>query len=782
MGKRSKKARGLRDVQRMLAAPATATVDAWVDAIVRTNPTAQDLRDELARERYRLKSSLQSRLIREHADALALRPDEGGSWVLWPRFGGRDACHVVLDELDDDARAWARAQIDAGALEEWEAGRSAPAPGPSRDAPRDAGGDAGALARGRAALEAYDYDQALACFEEALDHKKERAAAALALIDTLVDHLGQYEDALGFEERLPAEATDDPRIRGRLGVAAARIGASGEARRWIKGLRDERAATALAELVRAALRSGATEDAELRLGELRELDAAHPDVAALERELTQARDAHRRAEEAELQASLQRGGEDVEPLARRLLERWPNSRLARQTLEQIEAEKTRARADEAARRAEAERAAGRARAALEHLEIAAALDPERYGADLEILRAEAAQEAWREAEAAVLTAAATGDPEALASAVLELDAAHRARMPGPGWTISEDARWLVEQAVAAAAHRKAPRKVELLRGLVDLFAARARIADEDYDAAEARLAPQERRLSYLAGFDALHAAIRKARAASRAKEVDEALAAARPAVARADSGALAAALEVLRRGSLDPSTRAEVDALQDELRQLEEHERLWQHGEEHEDLFERRRALEQLLEARVRYPWRPGGRDDRAQIERALLQVRRRIDEAWRVRRFELPGGSTTLHFDVSGMDEAPQLWTTPEGRLFVVEQWGPAVTILELGGDPLVVRRGDADRGPRQLRCLEVLSGPSPRRRRSTVGVVREGPGARARRREPRARPRLPDARRAEPGADRDPLRLRRRPVRLDRSGRPAHLRRGPRAPAHPP
>jgi hypothetical protein len=119
MSKRQRPAGRRLDPQDVLAGRVRPTAVELLDLIHRVNPTGRELPAREAELRYRQKARLQSLLVRSFAGEITVVPDpeREGTVSLLHRGRGRDACHAVIAELDEDARGngEARMQVEAGA-------------------------------------------------------------------------------------------------------------------------------------------------------------------------------------------------------------------------------------------------------------------------------------------------------------------------------------------------------------------------------------------------------------------------------------------------------------------------------------------------------------------------------------------------------------------------------------------------------------------------------------------------------------------------------------------
>ena len=248
----------------------TSTVEERVEALLRRggrvrapelvkliheiNPTDLGLPPAAERRRYALKSRLQSLLIRQFPDEIVVSPmpAQEGVVALHYRPHDRDACHAVVSDLDDDARSFVRLQLDLAAegvtrsgapAKEAQKGRPRSAPAPaSRSAPDD---PRQLMRLGHEALEAYDFERAQACFEDAFSRSNGGTPEALALLEFLVDHLAAYPAALEHEARLSQAALRNERVRVLFAFAAANVGDVTTCRRFIAGTEGHHAAASL---------------------------------------------------------------------------------------------------------------------------------------------------------------------------------------------------------------------------------------------------------------------------------------------------------------------------------------------------------------------------------------------------------------------------------------------------------------------------------------------------------------------------------------------------------
>ena len=341
----------LPDPQDIVSGKVRVRIEQLFALIHEVNPTDKGLPARERATRYALKSRLQGVLVRNHADVLEVVPHPTDPAVVSFRHrqADRDAAHAVLAELDDDTRRWAETQLLLAKLPD----RPVEAlkltlPAFERPTPRTLD----ALARGRAAVEAWDYDAAREAFTEAVAASRGGADAARALLDLLVNTLADDVAALAVEHLLSTRAVEDREVRGMLALAAARSGDRERARRLG---RDSGTAELQALLAGLAVRDGDAAEAQVVLARLRDIDAAHPAVVQISDGIQRLKADERRPAEAELAVAVAAGDDAVvERLAVAMLARWPTSEPARQALTGLEGRR---------RSGEAQRLAGEAWAA-----------------------------------------------------------------------------------------------------------------------------------------------------------------------------------------------------------------------------------------------------------------------------------------------------------------------------------------------------------------------------------------------------------------------------------
>jgi tetratricopeptide (TPR) repeat protein len=316
-----------------------------VELIRTINPTGLDLPRAMEERCYATKSRLQSLLLRTFPDEVEARLEPGAPEQVLLRLprSGQEACHALIDGLDPDVRARVRWQLDTADPGE------APGLAPGARAPRSAEAPPGGgqspddhLDLGRAALEAFDLEAAREHLEAAFALGRGAPAAALPLLELLVEHLADYPAARRLEPALSPEALERPRVRALLAMAAAHTGDARLAVRLLRDVEDTAAGDVLAVLAATAIRAGELAAAERHLDALRERCPAHPEVHPLAVALARARELVRQPFlEALRQAVAREDLAEARRVANQVLEQWPDDALARRTLADLEARQRR---------------------------------------------------------------------------------------------------------------------------------------------------------------------------------------------------------------------------------------------------------------------------------------------------------------------------------------------------------------------------------------------------------------------------------------------------------
>jgi hypothetical protein len=373
----------------VLAGRTDVDVESLLELIHRVNPTERELPAAVAAQRYEIKSRLQSLLLRRFAESLKIEPasDDHRLISISHRFGPGDACHAVVEDLDVDVRAELRRRLDEQLHELEERAVASTEPSWEQDTEKsfqDTEHSATELVRrGRTALEAYDYDESRRLLDEAVQLSGGSAESALPLLELLVDHLGLAQDALALEPRLTEETRTNPQVRIMLALAAAQLADHEKATQLVRGLDSPRAGEAYLILADQAIRSGEEDVAGQCLELARQHEAAPFELSRLDEALAKLRAVRLEPEEEKLR---QLQGQDrlaeAEALAGDLLQRWPESRVARSILQAAERRRQVSRAQELLERAERAIETGSLSTAAALMREALALDQEQ-AAELE---------------------------------------------------------------------------------------------------------------------------------------------------------------------------------------------------------------------------------------------------------------------------------------------------------------------------------------------------------------------------------------------------------------
>jgi hypothetical protein len=540
----SRARRALERAQDVLAGRLRVSVTELFDLIHDVNPTGR-MEEREARREYEVKSRLQSLLVRSFGDELRVTAEPDGTIAIAHRYSSRDGCHARLDALDDAARSWIRWQLDTAEAPS----APAPVPVPRRGAP---GEPLDALERGRRALAEYDFDAAVACFREALADGG--VEPARALVEVLVDSLAQDDEAIALEDELDPDARDDEDVRCLLGLAAARTGDVARAQRWLHGVRHARASEAWCALTWKALEQRSPVEAQRAIHEVEAHDANTPALVELRAALTELRAVLRRPDEEALEAIVTAGDDErAEVRAREILERWPDSAIARRALAGV-ADRRRRRLADAARLDASEALARRDLSRAKELAQRAA----ELGADVRELVAsiDAARSDARAADDSTrvehVIALLHADESRGLAAYLELEPRLRTRARS-GVDIPT-LRWLDELAPSERLRRAAVDAVIALRH------GRA-AADAGEHARALQLLADHTLLDEVRDARAIRARARDALGMQRQQAGVAALEAAAAALDRGDTVAAKLLLDSIDRRALPPEQRSEAERL-----------------------------------------------------------------------------------------------------------------------------------------------------------------------------------------------------------------------------
>ena len=271
--KKKKKKQGPLDPHEVLDGSRQVSALELIRLIHSVNPTSREMSDHKASERYRLKAQLQSLLIRRFGEGLRVEvptpenPDLVG--LRLSRFN-EDACHALIQELDEDAASWVRRRIDEApgeAASNPENPTEVPEIGgprignglPEVPAPTDENLSADESIRlGKKALDIYDYDACEGYFKSALKASSGGIEAAVLVLELYVDHLGTYEKALEVSADFSSGTLRNETVRLLLGLASVHCGHFKRAMDYVDRISDAR----VAEIYLPAARHFIEEDIE----------------------------------------------------------------------------------------------------------------------------------------------------------------------------------------------------------------------------------------------------------------------------------------------------------------------------------------------------------------------------------------------------------------------------------------------------------------------------------------------------------------------------------------
>jgi hypothetical protein len=723
--KRAARRLRLSDVQAVLAGRVAPEPEAraLVELIRAVNPTDRTLPAAEAKRRYADKSRLQSLLVRRFADELEALPEADEAVVLL-RYGpsGRSACHAVLEELDDDAQRWVRQALDAQ-LVALEAGAG---DGGGAAKARSAAGGADAvevddadeahrspqelITRAEQALAEYDFPAAQRRLARALDASGGARAAAQPLLELLVDTLAADAEALDLQARLSPEAAGDAGVRVLLGLAAARQGEAGRAEALVRGLSHVRVVEVHAALADGALAAGQLDVAEQHLAAARSFDLPSQALLHIEEALAAQRAGARQPEERALSALVEAGQlEQAEQAAAALLERYPDSVVARRVRAAVQRQRAEAAQEALCGAVDRELAEQRFEQAAALLRAAGASGADLHEAQLarRMARAEAGVQVATEAAqvARVLALLDAVDATAEGQSRGQALAAYVALEPEPRRRVREAAEAAQERATelsqlealgASSGSRVGGGSDKRARAAVDAVLALGRAevaaAHQEWEAARELLEPHARQLDRLPRGAKL-----LAEAAARVRE--QATSRAAEALARAEAAAAAGELEQaeallarIDRRRLDAGRQGDAEALSARLRQAG--------------------ALAELGQ-RVARQERSGDLLGARQTAEALIaQTQGAARETWRARRAALSEAIGRRFVVVAGAREAgarahPVMRLRSDGAIRLLSADGDELVLIDTQGRYLALELVAVESS--EVRRSALLRTPSP-------------------------------------------------------------------------
>lgn len=426
---------------------------------------------------------------------------------------------------------------------------------------------------GRKALAEYDFEAARAHLTEAFDGSGGGVEEGRALLELLVDHLAAFDEALALEPDLSRAARSDPEIRCRLAVAAAQRGDEARALALLEGLADRHAAEALMILARKALDQERFTEASTLLARARRLNASHPELLLLAKDLELLRAVDRLPAEEELERiAADNDDAATKAQAERVLNRWPDSALARRLLHEVQARMRQKEA--AALLAEGIRALERqdwaaAARLFRQAEALGAAGAAEKAANAELQERRRREQLQVEQVVAELQKA----PEAALLSYLSLEAALRGEVRRR--TALPELAWLESLQPHVGPHQAKP----AVAAASALARAEDRLA-KDPEAALALLAPHERWVQKVRRARELHATASAAIHEQQRRTAEERLDEAREAIRQGNVEHGQRLLAAVPTGLLSPGTREEAEALARRLSSEEEARRRSSHVDE----------------------------------------------------------------------------------------------------------------------------------------------------------------------------------------------------------
>ncbi len=324
------------------------------------NPTGRAMPASVRTERYRLKQLLQSLLIRQYPQELRIQLDGATGRIIAIGHRSRriDACHAVVDDLDEDARSWVRFELDTRGGADREA---LPPVMAIASSPAAASGTVTVeeeLSAAERACTEYDYPAARSAFERAFAAAGGSVGTAIPLLGCLVDLFADYESAWDYREQLHARARAHPAVKLLLARAAAQVGDADAARDFAPDGEGPLYVDLWVQIGKLYLDKGEFELAQQATKRASTSGARTLALGELEEALRQQRATARQPLEEQLQLLTDRGCQtEAVALARDILQKFPESAAARQVVQAEEDRQEAARIGARERMREAQRAA-----------------------------------------------------------------------------------------------------------------------------------------------------------------------------------------------------------------------------------------------------------------------------------------------------------------------------------------------------------------------------------------------------------------------------------------
>ncbi len=237
--KRHKNKKKQLDPDTMLSGKASFTAYDLVQMIHQVNPTNKEIRGKEKSGYYKIKNRLQSLLIRDFRDSLIIEQSNPENPLLIGiklKHYDDDACHVYMNELEEDARSWCQSQIDEAIVNRMSCDttsakkslkkKDAKSTRPDSEQLQDIAGlsENELMQLSKNALDEYDYTACENYCRRALEISLGGIEPVLLLLELFIDYLATYNKAILLAESLSPNIKKDKRIKAFLALAAARSG------------------------------------------------------------------------------------------------------------------------------------------------------------------------------------------------------------------------------------------------------------------------------------------------------------------------------------------------------------------------------------------------------------------------------------------------------------------------------------------------------------------------------------------------------------------------------
>jgi len=368
MAKKRKKKIQKNNYSDVLKEKTPVTVHELIKMIHRINPTGEDINEKKASERYKIKSQLQSLLIRRFKERLIVEQpehenpllvglrlrhfDEEAPQTIINEFT-EDACHAIIDELDEDARAWTQRQIDEAltdnlfkSTETSKKSIQYKSTGPVDYSPSKGIEEKEKnltkdelISLGQNALAEYDYDACEKYYHSALKATPDDPTPTLLLLELYVDYLASYEKALELSNTISIDVKKNDKVKIFLALAAARSARIDLALEYIKHVSHPKASEVYLLAVKYFIQKANIERASHFLNELASFEQPelNLEIEQLAKNIKSLRAKSLEPIEQEMILAKQQGRtEDSLKLADRILSVSPENKAARRIRHEFE--------------------------------------------------------------------------------------------------------------------------------------------------------------------------------------------------------------------------------------------------------------------------------------------------------------------------------------------------------------------------------------------------------------------------------------------------------------